>query len=56
LPTKSCVLVSLIGIDLPSGVWPAEVAIWMTASISSFEGWDWGTWDEARSWAGEREL
>jgi len=35
----------LIGIDLPSGVWPAEVAIWMTASISSFEGWGGGLGD-----------
>jgi len=35
----------LTGIDLPSGVWPAEVAIWMTASISSFEGWGGGLGD-----------
>jgi len=35
----------LIGIDLPSGVWPAEVAIWITASISSFEGWGGGVGD-----------
>lgn len=38
LPTKSWVLVSLIGTERPSGVCLAEVAIWMTASMSSLEG------------------
>ena len=37
-PTNNCVLVSLGGADLASGEGRAEVAIWMTASISSFVG------------------
>jgi hypothetical protein len=38
LPTNSCVRVSLGGPGLPSGEALLEVAIWMTASMSSFEG------------------
>jgi len=41
--------------DLPSGVCPAEVAICMTASISSFEGCGGGLGDLGRAKVGDWE-
>jgi hypothetical protein len=52
LPTKSWVRVSLGGPERPSRFCLEAVAIWMTASISSFEGGGGGLGDLGRAEAG----